>query len=81
MLTFIDDLSRKIWVYFLMEKSETFGVFKEFKALVEKQAGVPIQILRTDKGESIFLKSLLIFAMNMVFNGNLLLHIRHNKMA
>ncbi|MCI26599.1 retrovirus-related pol polyprotein from transposon tnt 1-94 [Trifolium medium] len=49
-LTFIDDLSRKVWVYFLMEKGETLGVFKEFKALVEKQVGVPIQILRTDRG-------------------------------
>ena len=50
MLTFIDDLSRKVWVYFLAKKSETFGVFREFKALVEKQAGVPIQILRIDRG-------------------------------
>jgi transposase InsO family protein len=33
-----------------MEKGETLGVFKEFKALVEKQVGVPIQILRTDRG-------------------------------
>jgi len=49
-LTFIDDLSRKVWVYFLTEKSEVFEVFKKFKALVEKQAGVPIQILRTDRG-------------------------------
>ncbi|PNX66657.1 hypothetical protein L195_g055208, partial [Trifolium pratense] len=33
-----------------MEKGETLGVFKEFKALVEKQVGVPIQILRIDRG-------------------------------
>jgi len=49
-LIFIDDLSRKVWVYFLVEKSEAFDVFKKFKALVEKQPGVSIQILRTDKG-------------------------------
>jgi len=43
-------LSRKAWVYFLIEKSDVFEVFKKFKALVEKQDGVPIQILHTDKG-------------------------------
>jgi len=35
-LTFIDDLSRKVWVYFLVEKSEAFDVFKKCKPLVEK---------------------------------------------
>ena len=37
-LTFIDDYSRKTWVYFLKQKSETFAKFKEFKALVENQS-------------------------------------------
>ena len=27
-LTFIDDFSRKIWVYFLTNKSKTFSIFK-----------------------------------------------------
>ncbi|RDX73620.1 hypothetical protein CR513_46744, partial [Mucuna pruriens] len=49
-LTFIDDLSRKVWVYFLVEKGEALDVFKKFKALVEKQVGVSIQILHTDRG-------------------------------
>jgi hypothetical protein len=35
-LTFIDDFSRKIWIYFLIHKSETFAKFKEFKAEAEK---------------------------------------------
>ena len=35
MLTFIDDFSRKVWVYFLRQKNETFSIFKKFKALVE----------------------------------------------
>jgi len=34
-LTFINDFSRKIWVYFLKKKYENFAKFKEFKALVE----------------------------------------------
>ena len=29
MLTFIDDFSRKVWVYFLKEKNQVFKVFKE----------------------------------------------------
>ena len=29
---FIDDYSRKTWIYFLKTKSEVFGKFKQFKA-------------------------------------------------
>jgi len=36
-LLFIDDYSRKTWVYFLKEKSNVFSCFKKFKALVEKK--------------------------------------------
>ena len=49
-LSFIDDFSRKIWLYFLNEKSETFSHFKRFKVLVEKEAGVSIRCLRIDRG-------------------------------
>ena len=34
-VTFIDDYSRKTWIYFLKNKSEMFGKFKEFKAFIE----------------------------------------------
>jgi len=47
---FIDDFSRKTWVYFLHEKSETFSLFKSFKALIEKEVGINIVCLRTYKG-------------------------------
>ena len=36
-ITFIDDYSRKTWVYILQEKSEAFNVFKIFKARVENE--------------------------------------------
>ncbi|CAL5403117.1 unnamed protein product [Camellia sinensis] len=49
-ITFIDDFSRKTWVYFLQEKSEAFSAFKNYKALVEKEVGKAIQTLRTDRG-------------------------------
>jgi len=35
-LTFIDDFSRRTWVYFLKPKSEVFNIFLAFKAFVEK---------------------------------------------
>lgn len=49
-LTFTDDFSRKTWVYFLHEKSETFTTFKNYKICVEKEIGGYITCLRTDRG-------------------------------
>ena len=49
-LLFIDDYSRKTWVYFLKQKSEAFEVFKRFKAHVEKESGYEIKSLRIDRG-------------------------------
>ena len=49
-ITFVDDFSRKTWVYFLQQKSEAFEVFKRFKVLVEKESGSFIKSLRTDRG-------------------------------
>ena len=49
-LTFIDDCNRKIWVYFLKQKSETFTRFKEFKAKAEKESGRFVKELRYDGG-------------------------------
>jgi transposase InsO family protein len=49
-VSFIDDFSRKIWIYFLMTKDEVFSRFQEFKALVEKQTGKKIKVLRLDNG-------------------------------
>ena len=49
-LTFIDEFSRYCWVYFLKHKSEVFGLFKVFKALVENQSGRKLKVLRSDNG-------------------------------
>ncbi|PKA48313.1 Retrovirus-related Pol polyprotein from transposon TNT 1-94 [Apostasia shenzhenica] len=49
-LLFVDDLSRKSWLYFIKQKSEAFSKFLIFKASAEKECGEPIQILRTDRG-------------------------------
>jgi transposase InsO family protein len=49
-LAFIDDFSKKIWIYFLRHKSKTFAKFKEFKEEDEKQSGKHIKALRSDGG-------------------------------
>ena len=49
-LCFIDDYSRKSWMYFLLEKSEALSHFKCFKKKVEIETGLPIKCLRTDRG-------------------------------
>jgi len=45
---FIDDLSRKSWIYFKKAKNETFNKFQEFKAMIELQIGKHIKILRSN---------------------------------
>ena len=49
-ITFIDDYSRKKWIYFLKEKSEVFEKFKEFKALIENLLDKRIRRFRSDNG-------------------------------
>ncbi|KAJ0566228.1 putative RNA-directed DNA polymerase [Helianthus annuus] len=49
-ITFIDDYTRKSWVYFLKYKSEALNYFKRFKALNEKQSDHLIKTLRSDRG-------------------------------
>ena len=69
-LSFIDDFSRKIWLYFLNEKSETFSHFKRFKVLVEKEAGESIRCLRTDRGGEFTSKNLVSFVKAMAYVGS-----------
>ena len=49
-VTFIDDHSRKIWVYTLKIKDQVLGVFKQFHALVERQSSEKLKCIRTDNG-------------------------------
>ncbi|GKV32209.1 hypothetical protein SLEP1_g40826 [Rubroshorea leprosula] len=49
-ITFVDDYSRKTWVYFLQTKSETLAAFKNFKVLAENEVGRSVKVLRTDRG-------------------------------
>jgi hypothetical protein len=51
-VTFIDDFSRKTWIYFMKTKDEVFSHFREFKAQVENMTRRKIKVLRTNnRGE------------------------------
>ena len=49
-VSFIDDYSRYGCIYLMRRKSETFGKFKEFRAEAEKQLGLSLKTLRSDRG-------------------------------
>jgi hypothetical protein len=47
-ISFIDDYSRYMYLYFLFDKSEALDTFKSFKVVVEKQKEIKIKILRSN---------------------------------
>ena len=47
-VTFIDDSTRKVWVYFPKNKSDVFATFKKWKAEMKNQTGSSMKSLRTD---------------------------------
>ncbi|RDX97966.1 hypothetical protein CR513_19192, partial [Mucuna pruriens] len=49
-VTFIDDCSRKLWVYVLKSKDQVLEKFKHFQALVERQSGKKVKCIRSDNG-------------------------------
>jgi hypothetical protein len=49
-VVFIDDFSRKSWIFFMKTKGQVFSRFQEFKDLVENQIGKKIRVLRSDNG-------------------------------
>ncbi|RVW51035.1 Retrovirus-related Pol polyprotein from transposon TNT 1-94 [Vitis vinifera] len=49
-ITFIHDSSRKVWVYFLKNKSDVFETFKKWKAMVETETSLKVKCLRSDNG-------------------------------
>ncbi|GJR45460.1 retrovirus-related pol polyprotein from transposon TNT 1-94 [Tanacetum coccineum] len=50
MLTFIDDYSRRVWVYILKRKDEVFVNFKQWKTMIKKQTRKFVKRLRTNNG-------------------------------
>lgn len=54
---FIDGFLRKVWIYILKAKSESFSKFREQKTFVEKQCEQKIKVLRLDNGGEYFSKN------------------------
>ena len=49
-VTFVDDFSRRVWVYTMKSKDEVFETFLVWKKMVENQTGRKIKVLRYDNG-------------------------------
>ncbi|KAE8675966.1 hypothetical protein F3Y22_tig00111640pilonHSYRG00200 [Hibiscus syriacus] len=49
-VTFIDDSTRKVLVYFLKKKSEVFDTFRKWKVMVENETGLKVKRMRSDNG-------------------------------
>ena len=49
-VTFIDDYSRKTWVYFVSQNSQVLDKFRQFVHSVTTSTGQPLIALRTDNG-------------------------------
>lgn len=60
-VTFIDDLSRKTWVYLLKSKDEVFSKFQEFKAEVENLTERKVKILTSNNGGEYTSKEIIVF--------------------
>ncbi|KAG8479441.1 hypothetical protein CXB51_029725 [Gossypium anomalum] len=49
-VTFVDDFSRRVWVYTMRTKYEVLEFFLKWKTMIENQTGKKIKWLRTDNG-------------------------------
>src|SRR5258706_12656043 len=49
-VVFFDEFSKKLWVYFMVRKSEMFAKFKVWKAMAELQSGHVLQEFQSDNG-------------------------------
>ena len=49
-ISFVDHYSKYVWLYPLINKSDAFSIFLEFKIYFEKFLGRSIKALQTDGG-------------------------------
>lgn len=80
-ITFIDDYSRRISIYFMKKESLALEKFKAFKAFAEKQTGDSIKCLRTDNGTEYMNSNFEEFYSRMELITSRLHHAHHNRMA
>ena len=67
-LTFVDDYSRMWRIYCLKTKSEVFQTFKDFHALIEKQANKKLVHFILTMGKNTLQMILKIIFANMIFH-------------
>lgn len=53
-IIFVDDYSRKTFIYPMHRKADTFAKFKEFHVFVEKQTDQKLKCIRSDNGTEYF---------------------------
>ncbi|KAK3043026.1 hypothetical protein RJ639_002594 [Escallonia herrerae] len=49
-VSFINDASRKTWIYAIRQKSDVYHTFKKWKFLVENETGNKVKCLKSDNG-------------------------------
>jgi hypothetical protein len=59
-LSFVDDHSRKTWVYTLKSKNDVLSMFKKFKVSVERETGKKLKCIRIDNGRD-FLRKIRVY--------------------
>jgi hypothetical protein len=80
-VTFIDDATRKTWVYCIRQKYDVFDTFKKWKALVENEIGKRLKCLRSDNGGNIAARSSMIIVHTMGFIERRQFQEHHKKMV
>ena len=55
-VTFIDDATRKTWIYCIQNKYNVFDTFKKWKVLVENETGKILKYLRSNNGGEYYSK-------------------------
>ena len=49
-LTIVDDFSRAVWLYLLIDKTEVFSMFMAFVAMINRQFSQMIKVVQSDNG-------------------------------
>ena len=80
-VSFIDEFSRKTWIYFMKNKDEVFSKFREFKALIENHTKNKIKTFRSDNGGEFTSNEFKSYAKTQGLRGSYPLHIIQNKMG
>ena len=78
-LTLVDDFSRAVWVYLLVNKTEVAVAFSKFFAMVDRQFESTVNFIRSDNGTEF--QHMISYFMLMALFFKLLLLQLHNRMV